>query len=205
MDSVETTLKWEDQFLEMDQLTNSSSDDEHLLQDHLARVSERNVIENYSSIRRQDVDRSLKPWKINDKLFIFLSLSLVLHLIRSETGFSLKLKCVEQKIRWADWERFHSIRMKGRRPSRCLFSDIVYSPHSHPFTVTKQTNLVMIWRWNLMKNFHREFDRVIDDGKSEANEKFLSQRKIKRCYENHFSTNADRSTARRDIQRHLIQ
>lgn len=28
MDSIETTLKWEDQFLEMDQLNNSSSDDE---------------------------------------------------------------------------------------------------------------------------------------------------------------------------------
>lgn len=28
MDSIETTLKWEDQFLEMDQPNNSSSDDE---------------------------------------------------------------------------------------------------------------------------------------------------------------------------------
>lgn len=28
MDSIETTLKWEDQFLEMDQINSSSTDDE---------------------------------------------------------------------------------------------------------------------------------------------------------------------------------
>jgi hypothetical protein len=46
MDSIETTLKWEDQFLEMDQPNNSSTDDEiHLNENfnHCLRVNIRNL------------------------------------------------------------------------------------------------------------------------------------------------------------------
>jgi len=46
MDSIETTLKWEDQFLEMDQPNNSSTDDEiHLNENfnHGLRVNIRNL------------------------------------------------------------------------------------------------------------------------------------------------------------------
>lgn len=38
MDSVETTLRWEDQFLEMDQLNNSSSDDENYLHENFKYI-----------------------------------------------------------------------------------------------------------------------------------------------------------------------
>jgi len=46
MDSIETTLKWEDQFLVMDQPNNSSSDDDiHLNENfnHFLRVSHTNL------------------------------------------------------------------------------------------------------------------------------------------------------------------
>ena len=39
MDSIETTLKWEDQFLEMDQPNSSSSDDEIHFNDNFNRVN----------------------------------------------------------------------------------------------------------------------------------------------------------------------
>jgi hypothetical protein len=44
MDSIETTLKWEDQFLEMDQPNNSSSDDEIHLNDNFNRFLRVNII-----------------------------------------------------------------------------------------------------------------------------------------------------------------
>jgi hypothetical protein len=44
MDSIETTLKWEDQFLEMDQPNYSSSDDENHVNENFNYLFRVNII-----------------------------------------------------------------------------------------------------------------------------------------------------------------
>lgn len=55
MDSIETTLKWEDQFLEMDQPNNSSSDDEIHLNDNI-RVNIKNLFRSKQKTEEKSIN-----------------------------------------------------------------------------------------------------------------------------------------------------
>jgi hypothetical protein len=57
MDSIETTLKWEEQFLEMDQPNNSSTDDEIHLNENFNHSIRVNIINLFK--RKQKIDNLL--------------------------------------------------------------------------------------------------------------------------------------------------